>query len=89
MSDVKKKSELADGLSRRSFLGVGSAALAAATFVGLTAEAQQRRYALAKLPTDGLYIFPGDIPNSLAHDKAEVGGSKVESPTSTPSSCRR
>jgi oxalate decarboxylase len=36
--------------------------------------------ALTKLPTDGLYIFPGDIPGSLAHDKAEVGGSKVESP---------
>jgi oxalate decarboxylase len=36
--------------------------------------------ALAKLPTDGLYSFPGDIPNSLAHDKAEAGGSKVESP---------
>ncbi len=42
MSDLKKKSELADGLSRRSFLGAGSAVLAAATFVGLTAEAQQR-----------------------------------------------
>lgn len=35
--------------------------------------------ALAKLPTDGLYIFPGDLPNSLAQDRAEVGGSKEQS----------
>jgi hypothetical protein len=42
MSDVKKKGELADRLSRRSFLGAGSVALATATFVGLTADAQQR-----------------------------------------------
>src|SRR5258708_16715545 len=42
MSDGKKRGELADGLSRRSFLGAGSAALATATFVGMTANAQQR-----------------------------------------------
>ncbi len=40
MSDVKKKNERADGLSRRSFLGVGSAVLATATSVGLTADAR-------------------------------------------------
>ena len=29
--------------------------------------------ALAKLPTGALYIFPGDIPGSLAQDKAAIG----------------
>jgi oxalate decarboxylase len=28
--------------------------------------------ALAKFPTGPLYIFPGDIPGALAHDKAEI-----------------
>jgi oxalate decarboxylase len=36
--------------------------------------------ALAKLPTDSLYIFPSDQPKSLAEDIAAVGGSKVQSP---------
>jgi oxalate decarboxylase len=35
---------------------------------------------LAKLPTGPLYIFPGTLPNSLEQDKAEVGGTKAESP---------
>src|SRR6202035_1679206 len=34
---------------------------------------------LAKLPTGALYIFPGELPKSLAQDKAEVGGSDVQS----------
>jgi oxalate decarboxylase len=34
---------------------------------------------LAKLPTDELYIFPGEIPGSLAEDKAAAGGTSVES----------
>jgi oxalate decarboxylase len=34
---------------------------------------------LAKLPTGALYIFPGELPNSLAQDKAEVGGPDVQS----------
>jgi oxalate decarboxylase len=38
------------------------------------------RNALAKLPTDGLYIFPADLPLSLAQDRAAVGGMRVESP---------
>jgi oxalate decarboxylase len=42
MSDQTKEIELVESPSRRSFLGAGSAALAAAAFVGLTANAQQR-----------------------------------------------
>jgi oxalate decarboxylase len=41
MSD-QTKDELVENPSRRSFLGASSAALAAAAFVGLTADAQQR-----------------------------------------------
>jgi oxalate decarboxylase len=36
--------------------------------------------ALSKLPTSALYIFPADLPKSLAEDKAAVGGEKVQSP---------
>jgi oxalate decarboxylase len=40
------------------------------------------REALAKLPTEGLYIFPGTVPTStVAQDKEEIGGSAVASPT--------
>ena len=35
---------------------------------------------LAKLPTDELYIFPADLPKSLAQDRAAVGGQKAQSP---------
>jgi oxalate decarboxylase len=42
MSDQKKEIDLAESLSRRSFLGAGSATLAAAALAGLTANAQQR-----------------------------------------------
>jgi oxalate decarboxylase len=35
--------------------------------------------ARAKLPTDELYIFPGEVPGSLAEDKAAAGGTSVES----------
>ncbi len=42
MSDEKKGNRMQDGLSRRSVLGMGSAALAAATLAGLTAHAQTR-----------------------------------------------
>jgi oxalate decarboxylase len=39
------------------------------------------REALAKLPTDPLYIFPGTVPaNTVAQDKEEIGGSAVASP---------
>ena len=36
--------------------------------------------ALTTLPTSFLYIFPADLPKSLAEDKAAVGGQKVQSP---------
>jgi oxalate decarboxylase len=36
--------------------------------------------ALAKLPKDSLYIFPADLPKSLAQDRAAVGGPSVQSP---------
>jgi oxalate decarboxylase len=36
--------------------------------------------ALSTLPTSFLYIFPADLPKSLAEDKAAVGGQKVQSP---------
>ena len=42
MNDEKKNKAVQDGFSRRSVLGFGSAALAAATFAGLTASAQER-----------------------------------------------
>jgi oxalate decarboxylase len=35
---------------------------------------------LAKLPSNELFIFPADLPRSLAQDKAAAGGSSVESP---------
>src|SRR4030081_3738620 len=42
MSEEKKDNVLHDGMSRRSVLGMGSAALAAAAFGGLSAHAQTR-----------------------------------------------
>jgi oxalate decarboxylase len=35
---------------------------------------------LAKLPDHSLYIFPAALPNSLAQDRAAVGGQKQQSP---------
>jgi len=40
---------------------------------------------LKNLPTKSLYIFPADLPASLAQDKAAVGGRQVESSSNTPS----
>src|SRR6202166_163966 len=36
--------------------------------------------ALKKFPNRSLYIFPADLPASLAQDKAAVGGPRAESP---------
>jgi oxalate decarboxylase len=36
--------------------------------------------AIARLPKEELYIFPADLPRSLAQDKAAVGGRSVASP---------
>jgi oxalate decarboxylase len=35
---------------------------------------------LAKLPAEELYIFPAELPKSLAQDRAAVGGQTVQSP---------
>ena len=35
---------------------------------------------LAKLPKEQLYIFPASLPQSLAADRASIGGRRVESP---------
>jgi oxalate decarboxylase len=40
----------------------------------LTKNSNLDRSAIAKLPTDELYIFPANLPGSLAQDKAAVGG---------------
>ena len=46
----------------------------------LTKNSNLDRRAIAQLPTDELYIFPANLPGSLAQDKAAVGGKSVESP---------
>jgi oxalate decarboxylase len=38
--------------------------------------------AIARLPKEELYIFPADLPGSLASDRAAVGGKAVASPIS-------
>jgi oxalate decarboxylase len=35
--------------------------------------------AFAQTPGAPLYIFPGNLPNSLEQDKAEIGGEQVAS----------
>jgi oxalate decarboxylase len=35
---------------------------------------------IAKLPKEQLYIFPSDLPQSLAADRAAIGGSAVQAP---------
>ena len=35
---------------------------------------------LAKLPKEELYIFPADLPGTLAADREEVGGRRVQAP---------
>ena len=46
----------------------------------LTKNSNLDRSAIAKLPTDELYIFPAKVPGTLAQDKAAIGGKSVESP---------
>jgi oxalate decarboxylase len=46
----------------------------------LTKNSNLDRSAIAKLPKDELYIFPAELPGSLAQDKSAVGGRSVESP---------
>jgi hypothetical protein len=40
----------------------------------------KRALTLKTLPSGSLYVFPGQEPDSLARDKAEVGGAKAASP---------
>jgi oxalate decarboxylase len=35
---------------------------------------------IAKLPKEQLYIFPADLPQSVAADRASIGGSSVQAP---------
>ena len=46
----------------------------------LTKNSNLDRSAIAKLPTDQLYIFPAPLPFSLAADKAAAGGPSFASP---------
>ena len=46
----------------------------------LTKNSNLDQSAIAKLPKDELYIFPANLPGSLAQDKAAVGGKSVASP---------
>src|SRR5260370_16343654 len=46
----------------------------------LTKNSNLDRSAIAKLPTDDLYIFPSNLPGSLAQDKAAVVGKSVDPP---------
>lgn len=46
----------------------------------LTKNSHLTAAAIAKLPKDELYIFPSDLPGSLAADRAAVGGKPAESP---------
>jgi len=45
----------------------------------LTKNSNLDRSAIARLPKDELYIFPGSLPGSLGQDKAAIGGKNVES----------
>jgi oxalate decarboxylase len=45
----------------------------------LTKNSNLDRSDIAKLPTDELYIFPADLPRSLAQDRVAVGGKSAAS----------
>jgi oxalate decarboxylase len=44
------------------------------------------REALAKLPTEALYIFPGTVPTTVAQDKEELAAAPWPRPFKAPSS---
>ena len=48
--------------------------------IGVVQEFGLPESALKNLPNKNLYIFPADLPASVAQDKAAVGGRRVESP---------
>jgi hypothetical protein len=70
MNDPNKESELIESPSRRSFLGVSSAALAAAAFAGLTANAQQPEDT-RKAEGDHSSSDPGQENKPLLDEKSE------------------
>src|ERR1700722_20743568 len=81
MSDQKTNKMMQDGMSRRSILGIGSAALAAAAFAGLSAHAQTREGA-QKAEGDHSLSNPGqenkpllaENPNSNTPPPTDFGG---------------
>src|SRR2546429_9684154 len=77
MSDEKKGNRRQDGFSRRSVLGMGSAALAAATLAGLTAHAQTRE-GTRQAEGDHSSSNPGQENKALL---AENPNSKTPPPT--------
>ena len=72
MIDKEKENELVVNPSRRSFLEAGSAALAAATFVGLTAGAQQRE------------DYPGMDESWMVNQVIRLSGDRFDLHRSTP-----
>ena len=77
MIDKENESELVDSPSRRSFLGAGSAVLAATALVGLTASAQERENTL-KAERDQSSSNPGPENTPLL---AENPNSNTPPPT--------
>src|SRR6202051_1928660 len=77
MSDQKTNKIPQDGVSRRSVLGIGSAALAAAAFAGLSAHAQTREGA-QKAEGDHSLSNPGQENKPLL---AENPNSNTPPPT--------
>src|ERR1700739_1326113 len=77
MIDKENESELVDSPSRRSFLGAGSAVLAATALVGLTASAQERENTL-KAERDQSSTTPGPENTPLL---AENPNSNTPPPT--------
>ncbi len=77
MSDEKKGNRMQDGFSRRSVLGMGSAALAAATLAGFTAHAQTRE-GTRQAEGDHSSSNPGQENNALL---AENPNSNTPPPT--------
>jgi len=77
MSDEKKGNRRQDGFSRRSVLGMGSAALAAATLAGFTAHAQTRE-GTRQAEGDHSSSNPGQENNALL---AENPNSNTPPPT--------
>ena len=66
-----------DVLRRRNHASLGDGG--AYTFRGIVKEYRPGPECVLQTPGAPLYIFPGNLPNSLEQDKAEIGGEKVAS----------